>query len=704
MSSICLQFLAHLADISIRALCLGAFAWLVMVVGRVRGPAARHAMWSAVLAGMMSLPLLVALLPSLPIRVAALHAIQPVRADFVGSSANARVASRVPAVRPAVPLPPPPRWPVLVAGIYLAAALILLGRFSYGYRKSRRLAGYAATVHDNRAIAMLEQLASAQSMGWPLPQLRASRSVLVPLTLGWREPIILFPQDWEIWDDWKLRAVMSHELAHIRRADWLVAIAASLNRCVFWFHPLAWSLERRLAACAEQATDEAALVATGDPRRYAGTLLEFAAALKTSGSRLTHPGVAMARSPKISRRIERILDLPKIGSGVIRRGLWVAILACALPLVYTAAALQLSQSAPERAPNPGLAQLLTEGSKLTAAEAQQLEQQLATDSEDLTARGKLISYYFANAIEHPRMEHTFWLIEHHPESELALYYSRSHMPGPSQSEHKQAKDLWLQEVSVHPRDARVLANAAQFVGLNDQFAEEDLLKRAREVEPSNPEWIKQLAELFSWSIARWLLGPQIPAVPGAEQGFAAAAKAELESSADAALVGTVGEFLANGPPAGRRPAQAQSAYAEHLLQRAQALEPINPEWSRALARLRESPQSAPSLFEPPPPPANGVQRIRVGAVIQQSNLLQSVSPNYPPLAMQARIQGMVRFNIIIGKDGHISNVRLVSGHPLLVSPAQEAVKQWVYRPTLLNGDPVEVATMVDVPFLLPHDN
>ncbi|MCU1273980.1 MAG: peptidase BlaR1, partial [Bryobacterales bacterium] len=222
MSSISLQLLEYLADISIRALCLGGLAWLVMVVGRVRGPAVRHAVWSAVLAGMLSLPPLVALLPNLPIRVAALHVPQPVRFDFMGSSATARVASRDAAVRPAMPLPAAPRWPIVLAGIYLTVAFTLLGRFSYGYRKSRWLAGGSTTVHDNRALGMLEQLASAQSMGWPLPQLRASRLILVPLTLGWREPIILFPHDWEIWDEWKLRAVLSHELAHIRRADWLV--------------------------------------------------------------------------------------------------------------------------------------------------------------------------------------------------------------------------------------------------------------------------------------------------------------------------------------------------------------------------------------------------------------------------------------------------------------------------------------------------
>jgi protein TonB len=61
---------------------------------------------------------------------------------------------------------------------------------------------------------------------------------------------------------------------------------------------------------------------------------------------------------------------------------------------------------------------------------------------------------------------------------------------------------------------------------------------------------------------------------------------------------------------------------------------------------------------------------------------------------------VVRFSVTIGKDGHVSNIRLISGHPLFVEAAREAVRQWVYRPTLLNGDPVEVTAEVDVPFTL----
>ena len=112
--------------------------------------------------------------------------------------------------------------------------------------------------------------------------------------------------------------------------------------------------------------------------------------------------------------------------------------------------------------------------------------------------------------------------------------------------------------------------------------------------------------------------------------------------------------------------------------------------------------AVPTAAPPPPPPkaAPKPSRIRVGGNVQAANLIRKVVPVYPPLAKQARIQGTVRFQAIIGKDGTIQNLQLVSGHPLLVAAAQQAVSQWVYRPTLLNGDPVEVVTTIDVNFTL----
>jgi protein TonB len=117
--------------------------------------------------------------------------------------------------------------------------------------------------------------------------------------------------------------------------------------------------------------------------------------------------------------------------------------------------------------------------------------------------------------------------------------------------------------------------------------------------------------------------------------------------------------------------------------------------------------AAPPPPPPPPPPVKEVKpatpsRIRVGGNVQGAKLIKKPTPSYPPLAKQARIQGTVKFTAIIGKDGTIQNLTLVSGHPLLVQSAQDAVKQWVYQPTLLNGEPVEVVTEIDVNFTLSN--
>jgi len=91
-----------------------------------------------------------------------------------------------------------------------------------------------------------------------------------------------------------------------------------------------------------------------------------------------------------------------------------------------------------------------------------------------------------------------------------------------------------------------------------------------------------------------------------------------------------------------------------------------------------------------------VRRIRVGSGVQAYKLLTATPPVMPPLARQARISGVVRLNAIIGSDGCVKNLTVASGHPLLVPAALEAVRTWTYRPTLLNGDPVEVVTQIDV--------
>ncbi len=104
--------------------------------------------------------------------------------------------------------------------------------------------------------------------------------------------------------------------------------------------------------------------------------------------------------------------------------------------------------------------------------------------------------------------------------------------------------------------------------------------------------------------------------------------------------------------------------------------------------------SAGGIAESPP------HGIRYSGNLPAQDLIYKVLPTYSLAAKRARIQGTVRFLAVIDKEGRVANLRLISGHPLLVESAQAAAKQWIYKPPLLNGAPTEAITQLDVNFTL----
>jgi TonB family protein len=133
---------------------------------------------------------------------------------------------------------------------------------------------------------------------------------------------------------------------------------------------------------------------------------------------------------------------------------------------------------------------------------------------------------------------------------------------------------------------------------------------------------------------------------------------------------------------------------------------IADEWvMKAIAtkKAKAEQRSANAMVDRPPPSRTDSvtpQRIRVSGEVVERQRLRDVPPVYPELAKQARITGIVRLAVVIDKQGRVSDIKVISGHPLLIPAALEAVKQWEYNPTLLNGQPVEVFTEVSVPFVL----
>ena len=169
------------------------------------------------------------------------------------------------------------------------------------------------------------------------------------MTVGLVRPAVILPSDWKNWDDWKMRAVLLHEIAHIRRNDWGIAVIAAAAKCAYWLSPLSWFIERKLSQLAEQASDDASLYRTQNAPRYAEILLEFAAATQ-NGGRLIKGGVAMAQQ-NMKARIERVLGKPQSGSGFVRIAGWTLVIILSVPVIYSAAALQVA-SEPRKAPVP----------------------------------------------------------------------------------------------------------------------------------------------------------------------------------------------------------------------------------------------------------------------------------------------------------------------------------------------------------------
>jgi TonB family protein len=363
------------------------------------------------------------------------------------------------------------------------------------------------------------------------------------------------------------------------------------------------------------------------------------------------------------------------------RTLWLACARWVVVLLCAAAALQAQMAG-----------------QLGPSEAGNLERRLQANPEDLAARDRLVAYYNRTAAREPRLKHILWLIEHHPESDILGFSSAQISPGGDalndDADYQRAREIWLRQIQRKGSNTLALGNAVKFFWQpgGDLGRAADLLKRLRQLEPKNDNWTQRLASLYAFT----LLQSAAPPPDGADPALVERFKTELETSSDRGLVAYAGSLLTRTEPA--RPELAPVfEFGRHLLQRSgeSGASPASP--ARAAGQASKGGVSGGAAAGGVP--AGSVARPR----LSQAKLLERVPPVYPPLAKQARIHGLVRLRATIGKDGRVGELRIVSGHPLLVPAALEAVKKWVYEPVLLDGEPVEALTEVDVNFTLGEE-
>lgn len=341
--------LSWLLGCAMKAALLFAASALGATLLRRSSAAARHQIWTLGVLGSLLLPLLCWAMPSLALppalarlaRTASFDA--PAIAVTAGSSSNA--GSSWP-------------WPELLAIAWAAGALIVGLRLMRGHLAARRLLRTAEpTVAVSWSMA-LREAAAALELERPIPLLR-SEAIGSPMTICVGRPRVLLPASADGWDPDRLRAVLVHELGHVRRHDTAIQLAAQLACVLYWWNPLAWLAAARLRVEREHACDDLVLGAGTLPSSYAADLLEVARAMASRGPARNHPPAqesvtCMVDQSWTETRLRRILDAtaprrplpPRVR--VAMRGL---ALACAVTLACTSSPRQ-ERSSPQAAPSP----------------------------------------------------------------------------------------------------------------------------------------------------------------------------------------------------------------------------------------------------------------------------------------------------------------------------------------------------------------
>jgi len=282
---------------------------------------------------------------------------------------------------------------------------------------------------------------------------------------------------------------------------------------------------------------------------------------------------------------------------------------------------------------------------------------------------------------------------------------RFYVPRSSPADHERLRAAWLSQVTAHPDNISILLNAAYFLAVEDKDEAKSVLERASVGEPARKSaHLGFLYALDVLSLDNMTADLKAPLDQAERTRLKEDASRALDVSSDPIMLAAATMALRNlvmrATPAGP-PDEAVFQRASALMERARTLAPHEPLLDGPMplvpdfeTALRISGQAFPQpAFAP-----TGNKRITVGGNIQKAMLIEAPKAVCPELAQQARITGTVRLRGLIGPDGRVQDLTIVSGHPLLVQSAIEAVRKYLYKPTLLNGQPVEVVTQIDVPF------
>lgn len=495
-------------------------------------------------------------------------------------------------------------------------------------------------------------------------RLLTSDEITGPVTFGFFRPVILLPSGFGDLADALRETILCHETLHIRRKDWLFAVAEEAVQAILWFHPGIWWTVREIQLAREETVDRQVVDMMKSRETYVDALLAIA------GSPLGFEIMAaplFLRRRHLKRRVISIFSEGRMSKTKSVSAFMAGCTALVLSCWFVTGALPLKAAPQEVADGVGVS-VDVGGARLMHRPGIMYTREAYVKGVEGTVVAQVKTDSTGNVVDAG--------ITSGPD-ELRKTVLQSllnwHFAGDSANSTRQITVTFMRPKGA-PAPGGQVEQAKIVAGFATDAVRTDPATAGRITALEKP--IKEIAVRGLPDTERDQLLAKLPLHVGdtwtaqSYAGFVAAVH-NFDEHLTVGISGINGEITleirAPGFP------------------------------SASLTPRAVTPMPEPNSITATP------KGVRLDGSVAAGNLVSQTRPEYPPLAKAARVQGTVKFDALIGKDGTVQNLHLISGPPLLVQAALQAVQQWIYKPTLLNGQPVDVNTTIDVNFTLAQE-
>ncbi len=558
--------------------------------------------------------------------------------------------------------------PIILA-LWFAGALVLLTRLTLGLILARRMKSTATQPPPPELLITFQRIAQRIGLSRPV-RLLHSAVVQVPTVIGWLRPVVLIPIGClSGLSPLQLEAVFAHELAHIRRHDYLISVIQSVAEALLFYHPAIWWVSKTIRAEREHCCDDLAVRIGGDALTYARALSHLAE--RSLAQSLAQPNIALAATGgNLTMRIRRLLgsNQNQTPAPFAALTLTAVVLATAALGISSAARAQSGQA------RPTVAEI-----RIPAATAQQ------------PTANRTLSIEYQNWID----QDVHWDItppERAAFLQLTTDEERDHF----------IEQFWLRhDPAGTPRFTFRTEHYRRIAYANQHFA------------AGTPGWLTDRGHIYIIYGQPSTIDSH-PIASGESRPYETwryAALPGLGSNIDLKFVDICdcGNYHLQSPLIAPH---SSAAPTSSLTTSTPTIAPLIKPAASAKPRLHPASYiavTAPSQPEPvqqqpvqpqqPEQPA-APKPIRVSAGVVAGQIITHINPVYPEFAKAGHIQGAVVLKAVISKEGTVENLTVISGPLELRSSSLEAVRQWIYKPYLLNGQPTEVETTITVNYNL----